>query len=153
MGDRPFADSPTRPLTDSPDLRVAVSPSPRVSPSPPLPLTPSPTLALRLGLKYVKGLSQQSGMAIVRERTLLPFAGIDDLRNRVSELRRDELRKLAAVGALNFIQDPTPKEKEIRVNRRDALWQVERVVRPAGELYEKLLEQDGNSPLPRMSIP
>jgi error-prone DNA polymerase len=92
-------------------------------------------------------------MAIVRERTLLPFAGIDDLRNRVSELRRDELRKLAAVGALNFIQDPTPKEKEIRVNRRDALWQVERVVRPAGELYEKLLEQDGNSPLPRMSIP
>jgi error-prone DNA polymerase len=92
-------------------------------------------------------------MAIVRERALLPFSGIDDLRNRVCELRRDELRKLAAVGALNFIQDPTPKEKEIRVNRRDALWQVERVVRPAGELYEKLLEQDGNSPLPRMSIP
>jgi error-prone DNA polymerase len=122
-------------------------------PSPSRPLTPSSTLALRLGLKYVKGLSQQSGMAIVRERRLLPFAGIDDLRNRVSELRRDELRKLAAVGALNFIQDPTPKEKEIRVNRRDALWQVERVVRPAGELYEKLLEQDGNSPLPRMSIP
>jgi error-prone DNA polymerase len=121
--------------------------------SPSLPLIHSPTLALRLGLKYVKGLSQQSGMAIVRERTLLPFAGIDDLRNRLPELRRDELRKLAAVGALNFIQDPTPKEKEIRVNRRDALWQVERVVRPAGELYEKLLEQDGNSPLPRMSIP
>ncbi|HEV8135141.1 MAG TPA: error-prone DNA polymerase [Pyrinomonadaceae bacterium] len=145
LGDRSFADSPTRPLADSPDLRVAVSTSPRVS--------PSSTLALRLGLKYVKGLSQQSGMAIVRQRTLLPFAGIDDLRNRVCELRRDELRKLAAVGALNFIQDPTPKEKEIRVNRRDALWQVERVVRPAGELYEKLLEQDGNSPLPRMSIP
>jgi error-prone DNA polymerase len=104
-------------------------------------------------LKYVKGFSQQSGMAIVRERMNQPFAGIDDLRNRVAELRRDELRKLAAVGALNFIQDPTPKPKAIRVSRRDALWQVERVVRPAGDLYEDLLEQDGNSPLTRMSIP
>jgi len=145
--------SPPRPLTPSPPLPLTVSPCLRVSPSPLLPLAPSPSLALRLGLKYVKGLSQQSGMAIVRERAIHPFAGIDDLRNRVSDLRRDELRKLAAVGALNFIQDPTPTEKEIRVNRRDALWQVERVVRPAGELYEKLLEQDGNSPLTCMSIP
>ena len=40
-----------------------------------------------------------------------------------------------------------------RVNRRDALWQVERVVRPAGDLYEELLEQDGNSPLLPMTIP
>jgi error-prone DNA polymerase len=91
-------------------------------------------------------------MAIVRERVVRTFAGIDDLRNRVFELRKDELRKLAAVGALNFIQDPTPKEKAVRVNRRDALWQVERVVRPAGDLYETLLEQDGNSPLTCMSI-
>jgi error-prone DNA polymerase len=144
-------------LTDQSRRVAAPAPAPAPVPAPAScccpSVSPSSTPALRLGLKYVKGLSQQSGMAIVRERTLLPFAGIDDLRNRVSELRRDELRKLAAVGALNFIQDPTPNEKEIRVNRRDALWQVERVVRPAGELYEKLLEQDGNSPLPRMSIP
>src|SRR5256714_13256860 len=59
---------------------------------------------LRLGLRYVKGLSQQSGHAIVRERAVGDFAGIDDLRNRVPELRKDEMRKLAAVGALNFIQ-------------------------------------------------
>lgn len=109
-------------------------------------------LAVRLGLKYVKGLNQESGEAIVRERTKRPFAGIDDLRNRVTELHRDELRKLAAVGALNFIQD-RPANKEARVNRRDALWQVERVVRPAGELYDKLLEKDGNSPLLPMTIP
>jgi len=38
-------------------------------------------------------------------------------------------------------------------NRRDALWQVERVVRPAGELYEELHEQDGNSPLSPMTRP
>jgi error-prone DNA polymerase len=101
------------------------------------------TLALRLGFRYVKGLSQQSGQAIVRERAVCEFLSIDDLRNRVPELRKDELRKLAAVGALNFIQNSS---------RRDALWQVERVTRDAGELYEELLEQDGNSPLQQMTI-
>lgn len=121
----------------------------------------SSRLALRLGLKYVKGLSQQSGQAIVRERAVREFSGIDDLRNRVPELRKDELRKLAAVGALNFIQAPAAvktkrkKAKATRatpVNRRDALWQVERVTRDAGELYESLLEKDGNSPLHQMSL-
>jgi error-prone DNA polymerase len=103
------------------------------------------TLAVRLGLRYVKGLSQQSGEAIVRERAAAgEFRGIDDLHNRVSQLRKDELRKLAAVGALNFIQSST---------RRDALWQVERVTRDGGELYEGLLEKDGNSPLQQMSLP
>ncbi len=107
--------------------------------------TPETPHAMRLGLRYVKGLSQQSGQAIVRERTRRPFAGIDDLCNRVPELRKDELRKLAAIGALNFIQGDT-------ANRRDALWQVERVKRAAGELYEELAEKDGDSPLLPMSI-
>jgi error-prone DNA polymerase len=93
-------------------------------------------------------LSQQSGQAIVRERAVRAFAGIDDLRNRVPELRKDELRKLAAVGALNFIQTPVTHQ----VNRRDALWQVERVTRSPGELYRALLEQDGNSPLQQMTL-
>jgi error-prone DNA polymerase len=101
------------------------------------------TLALRLGFRYVKGLSQQSGDAIVQERAAGEFRGIDDLHNRVPELRKDELRKLAAVGALNFIQDSS---------RRDALWQVERVTRDAGDLYEELLEKDGNSPLQQMTL-
>jgi error-prone DNA polymerase len=102
------------------------------------------TLVLRLGLRYVRGLSKQSGEAIVRERTAGgAFAGIDDLRNRVPELRKDELRKLAAVGSLNFIQNSS---------RRDALWQVERVTRAAGKLYEELLEEDGNSPLQQMTL-
>ncbi|HJP94195.1 MAG TPA: error-prone DNA polymerase [Pyrinomonadaceae bacterium] len=110
---------------------------------------------LRLGLRYVKGLSQQSGQAIVRARAVRDFAGIDDLRNRVPELRKDEMRKLAAVGALNFIQaaaGPTIKGRKAKTHRRDALWQVERVTRAAGELYEELLEQDGNSPLQQMSL-
>jgi len=100
---------------------------------------------MRLGLKYAKGLSQQSGQAIARERARRPFTGIDDLCNRVPELRKHELRKLAAIGALNFIQGS--------VNRRDALWQVERVTRAAGELYEELAEKDGDSPLLPMTRP
>jgi error-prone DNA polymerase len=115
-----------------------------------LPVSPSPhhPLSLRLGLRYVRGLSQQSGQAIVSERAVRAFAGIDDLRNRVPELRKDELRKLAAVGALNFIQTPVANQ----VNRRDALWQVERVTRSPGQLYRALLEQDGNSPLQQMTL-
>jgi error-prone DNA polymerase len=101
------------------------------------------TLAVRLGFRYVKGLSEQSGEAIMRERAAGEFIGIDDLHNRVPELRKDELRKLAAVGALNFIQSAT---------RRDALWQVERVTRDAGKLYEGLLENDRNSPLQQMTL-
>jgi error-prone DNA polymerase len=116
---------------------------------------PKSSLVLRLGLKYVKGLNQKSGEAIVRERKLRAFSGIDDLRNRVPELNKNELRKLAAVGSLNFIQDTKQNKKSdsMKVNRRDALWQVERVVRSAGELYEDLREQDGNSPLIPMTIP
>jgi len=129
-------------------------------------------LTLRLGLRYVKGLREESGRAIVRARAQGPFLSIDDLHNRVPELRKDEMRKLAAVGALNFIQEsPTsnvqsPKSKtqnetldigrwtfDKGTNRRDALWQVERVARPAGELYEELHEMDGNSPLAPMTRP
>jgi error-prone DNA polymerase len=150
----------------------------------PTPDTRPPTsgprpLTLRLGLKYVKGLREESGQAIVRERGKRPFAGIDDLHQRVPELRKDELRKLAAVGALNFIQaDKSPKSQvpslrslssedqvgdvtwDLRletqdhgVHRRDALWQVERVARAAGPLYEALHEADANSPLAPMTIP
>jgi error-prone DNA polymerase len=142
--------------------------------------------ALRLGFRYVKGLHEEAGQAIVRARAEAPFVSIDDLQHRVPELRKDELRKLAAVGALNFIQ-PSPKSNVQRptsqkdspkskvqspksktdgqtldighwtldkaVHRRDALWQVERVARPAGELYEELHEQDGNSPLVPMTRP
>ncbi len=141
--------------------------------SPRLRVSPSCSIALRLGLKYVKGLRAEAGQAIVGERLKVPFAGIDDLSNRVPQLRKDELRKLAAVGALNFIQseqspkpqvsslkqykvetsdDPSP-EKGKGTNRRDALWQVERVSRAAGPLFKELSEIDGHSPLAPMTLP
>jgi error-prone DNA polymerase len=131
-------------------------------------------LVLRLGLKYVKGLSASSGQAIERERKASAFVSFDDLRHRVPELRKDELRKLASVGALNFIQgrpmsdiqSPTSKTMPIKqildigqraldqrvMNRRDALWQVERVARAAGPLYQQLHESNGKSPLAPMTL-
>jgi error-prone DNA polymerase len=123
-------------------------------------------LVLRLGLRYVKGLSEVSGKAIVRERMKRPFRSIDDLHYRVPELRKDELRKLAAVGAFNFIGqredrrrstadrqtlDAGPSTLDSVGTRRDALWQVERVARAAGELYEQLHEFEDRSPLAQMT--
>jgi error-prone DNA polymerase len=63
----------------------------------------SPTLALRLGLKYVRGLREATAQALVRERSLAPFQSIHDLTRRVPELRKDELTTLAEIGALNSI--------------------------------------------------
>jgi error-prone DNA polymerase len=60
--------------------------------------------ALRLGLLCVRGLRKEAGQAIVRTRAEKPFSSLDDLYRRVPELRKDELRKLAAVGALNRIE-------------------------------------------------
>jgi error-prone DNA polymerase len=54
------------------------------------------------------------------------YASIDDLVAR-ARLRRDELATLAAIGALNAFGH----------DRRSALWQIERAVRPAGELFER----------------
>ena len=109
---------------------------------------------LRLGLRYVKGLREESVQAIVRERAKRPFASIDDLQLRAPELRKDELRKLAAVGALNFVQaNDKLTFGEQNVHRRDALWQVERAARAAGALYEELHEMDGSSPLLPMTVP
>jgi error-prone DNA polymerase len=65
------------------------------------------------------------------ERLALPqrdrprrFASLDDLVAR-SGLRRDELVTLADIGALNAFG----------YDRRSALWQAERAVRPSGDLF------------------
>jgi error-prone DNA polymerase len=70
--------------------------------------SPSPskaggTPALRLGLRYVRGLREESAQALLRERMLAPFTSIHDLTRRVPELRKDELTTLAEIGALNAI--------------------------------------------------
>ncbi|MEK6336336.1 MAG: error-prone DNA polymerase [Acidobacteriota bacterium] len=102
--------SRTNPRPPAPGSRSLTSdprppaPGPRSLTSDPRPLTPDPSdLCLRLGLRCVKGLREEAGRAIVRARTEHPFTSIDDLHERAPELRKDELRKLATVGALNFI--------------------------------------------------
>jgi error-prone DNA polymerase len=62
--------------------------------------------SVRLGLKYARGLREQAGQALVRERRLAPFVSIHDLARRVPELRKDELTTLAEIGALNEIGNP-----------------------------------------------
>ena len=139
---------------------------------------------LRLGLLCVRGLREEAGRAIVRARYERPFTSLDDLRRRVPELRKDELRKLATVGALNRIKQEsgvrsqesgrdnlfncpesrssslgvpqlaqllTPGSQPPAPHRRDALWQVERVSRDPGPLYEKL-EEASTSPLEPMTV-
>jgi len=63
------------------------------------------TIALRLGLRYVRGLHEEAGQAIARERARAPFASINDLVRRVPELRKNELNTLAEIGALNSIKN------------------------------------------------
>jgi error-prone DNA polymerase len=54
---------------------------------------------VRLGLRYVKGLRESAARALVAARVEQPFVSVADLARRAS-LDRDELRTLAAVGAL-----------------------------------------------------
>jgi error-prone DNA polymerase len=102
--------------------------------------------SVRLGLKYARGLREPAGQALVRERSLAPFASVQDLARRVPELRKDELTTLAEIGALNAVAS-----QNIKLHRRDALWQVERAVRWSGPLLDELPEMEGESPLVAMT--
>jgi error-prone DNA polymerase len=102
---------------------------------------------LRLGMRYAKGLREEVGQAIVRERARRAFADVDDLHNLVPELRKDEMRKLAQIGALNFIGSDSARQS----HRRDALWQVERAGRPAGPLLRDQKDK-AESPLAPMTV-
>src|SRR4029077_8412596 len=95
--------------------------------------------ALRLGMRYVKGLREDVAQEMVRQRALRPFHSIDDLKLRVPALQKSELTALAEIGALNFIESPSAsaKTKKGRSHRREALWQVERAARSAGPLLQE----------------
>ncbi|HET7102329.1 MAG TPA: error-prone DNA polymerase, partial [Terriglobia bacterium] len=103
--------------------------------------------AVRLGLRYVKGLREGAVQALVAERAQRSFESLDDLVRRVPHLRKDELVTLAEVGALNSLGAATRG----RFHRRTALWQIERAVRPTGALLEKLEESAPDSPLNPMT--
>jgi error-prone DNA polymerase len=104
--------------------------------------------ALRMGLRYAKGLRQEIGLQIVQERRIRPFSSAEDLKLRIPAIQKSELAVLADIGALNFIAG-----RGSGIHRRDASWQIERAARRAGPLLERLPEQYSpreNSPLAPM---
>ena len=94
-------------------------------------------LCVRLGLRFVKGLREETGKELVRERGVRAFCSIDDLKLRVPGLQKAELTSLAEIGALNFVGS------KAGFHRRDALWQIERASRRAGPLLEGCEETQG----------
>ena len=91
--------------------------------------------AVRLGLRYVKGLRAEIAGELVRQRGLSPFACIEDVKLRVPAIQKDELAALAAIGALNQVGGAHCSSARA-IHRRDALWQVERAARRPGPLLE-----------------
>jgi error-prone DNA polymerase len=78
--------------------------------------------AVRLGLRFVKGLRAESGLRIEAAQ---PFVSADDLARR-ARLRDDQLTKLAYAGAM----------ASFGMSRRAALWQAAEAARDAGELFQ-----------------
>ncbi|HBY61360.1 MAG TPA: error-prone DNA polymerase [Solibacterales bacterium] len=89
---------------------------------------------VRLGFNYVRGFRQEAALALVAERGRGLFASIDDFTRRVTELRKDEVTRLAQVGALN----------SLTAHRRSALWESEAALRAPGPLWEGMAAEDSN---------
>jgi error-prone DNA polymerase len=103
--------------------------------------------AMRIGLRYVKGLREEAGRALVRERERAPFTSIDDLARRVPELRKNELESLAAIGGLSRKES----DAQLALHRREALWQVAAAGQLVGPLLQSRNPEFESSPLVPMS--
>ncbi|HVT45249.1 MAG TPA: error-prone DNA polymerase [Thermoanaerobaculia bacterium] len=95
--------------------------------------------AVRLGLRFVKGLLEKSGRRIEEEQEQRRFRSADDLARRC-RLHNDQLTRLAWSGSL----------ASLGMTRRAALWQADLAARPAGPLFEETTAVL-DSPLTEMS--
>ena len=102
-----------------------------------------PAPSVRLGLRCVAGLREETGRALAEARRRAPFRHVADLCAR-APLRRDEIDTLAELGALASI-DPAAK------TRRAALWQVSALERDPRSLFAGVPPPSADSPLPEMS--
>ena len=93
--------------------------------------------AVRMGMKFVKGLRESAARAI---EAVSPFRDADDLARRAN-LRGDQLTKLAFAGAL----------ASLGLKRRAALWQAAQAAKTAGELFERTTRSTADSPLEEMA--
>ena len=108
----------------------------------------SDQFAVRIGLRYVRGLRHETGDAIAEARTSGgPFASEYDLRRRVPAIRKDELTRLAKAGAFNWTGE--------KHDRRAALWRAERAGQSVGSLFEHIADEfeiDAFAPLLSMTV-
>jgi error-prone DNA polymerase len=95
---------------------------------------------VRIGLRYVRGLSADAGARLLEARTRAPFASLADLAARAAP-KRHELDALAEAGALAGI-DPGAAE------RRSALWQVGALERDPRSLFAGVPPPDAEAPSP-----
>lgn len=104
--------------------------------------------AVRIGLRYVKGLRQETGDAIASTRQSAgPFTSEYDLKRRVPSIRKNELTLLASVGAFNWTGETH--------DRRTALWRAERAGQDVGPLFANSpdeFEIDLSAPLVCMKV-
>src|SRR5438046_2786622 len=70
---------------------------------------------IRLGFCVVNGLQREHADDFLRERKERPFSSLEDFRKRAVLLTKDELRRLANLGALNCFAE----------HRRAAMWKME----------------------------
>jgi len=96
--------------------------------------------AARIGFRFVKGLRKEAGATIELQQGQARFEDAEDLVQRC-DLRREELEILAQIGALG----------SLGMSRRSALWQVAKVARKTGPLFDTHEAQPPSSPLPEMS--
>ncbi len=138
----PIAKSPNRQIDKSPNHPIAKSPNRQIDKSPNHQIDKSPNHVLSPVRCPKCHCDDRSMLEIVvdgRGRSFfcnncahewkpgpVRFASIEDVVKR-SGINREELSVLAEIGALH----------SFGYTRREALWQVERAIRPAGELYEE----------------
>lgn len=100
--------------------------------------------AVRIGLRYVRGLRESVGRRIEQEARCAPFLGLGDLVARVG-LQEDERNRLAHAGAC----------AAFGAGRRDVLWQLAGFDRRPGSLFTSAQASEpsqlATSPLPAMS--
>ncbi|HTR64070.1 MAG TPA: error-prone DNA polymerase [Candidatus Binataceae bacterium] len=96
--------------------------------------------ALRLGLRYVSGLREETGKRVEQERAIHAFESMADLSARVNPNRR-ELDLLAYAGAF----------ASFGMTRRDAMWQAAAVEREPGSLLARVEPRATPTRLPAMS--
>src|ERR1700720_974702 len=83
---------------------------------------------VQLGFFVVNGLRQEHAEEFLRERKERPFSSLEDFRKRAVLLTKDELRRLANLGALNCFAE----------HRRAAMWKMEET------LHDDLLTEAGH---------